>query len=154
MAEGSSVPGKLDASPDAAAVRIGARLRALLDAEWRRVERHRKALECVCDAALEREWRATLEHGTERVADLVHRLAALDPAQCADATPRDLADDPLIGAMALAIGIGDQVAAQAVARECVALAEVHYARELDAPQQAGRAARTPPARAADLRLRA
>jgi len=112
------------------------RIRTLLArayaAERTRICHVLKALECAQDPELRGLWRKRLELARSR-ADMLARMLA----RCEDepaAVPQG-ADDCLLNAMELALRNGDLAAAEAVARECVALADIQCARawrELDA----------------------
>ena len=113
------------------APRIGRLLARAYAAERTRICHVLKALECAQDIELRELWRKRLELARSR-ADMLARMLA----RCEDeplATPYR-ADDCLLSAMELALRNGDLVAAEAVARECVALADIQCAcawRELD-----------------------
>jgi len=82
-----------------------------------------KALECAQDEALRREWRERINEARARSAMLARMLGRLgaDPG----VEPRAAASgDCLLDAMELALRNGDLTAAEAVARECVLLADV------------------------------
>jgi hypothetical protein len=95
------------------------------NAELTRVCHVMKALECAQDESLRREWRARISEARARAAMLARMLSELgaDPAG-ASAAASDRGDC-LLDAMELALRNGDLAAAEAVARECVLLAEVH-----------------------------
>ena len=111
---------------------IGSLLARAYAAERTRICHVLKALECAQDIDLRELWRKRLELARSR-ADLLARMLA----RCEDQPVAGAAqgpDDCLLNAMELALRNGDLVAAEAVARECVALADIQCAcawRELD-----------------------
>lgn len=130
---GGPVPARAERSSRDAASRASAerrhallvRLRNVLEAERRLVRRYEKALECACDAEQAAAWRAGLAAARGRTGVLAWRLGSDAPPPRADAAADE---DCLIGAMELALRNGDAQATQAVARECVLLAESQCAR--------------------------
>ena len=110
---------------------IGTLLARAYAAERTRICHVLKALECAQDIELRKSWRKRLELARSR-ADLLARMLARCEDQPAAAAQGP--DDCLLNAMELALRNGDLVAAEAVARECVALADIQCAcawRELD-----------------------
>jgi hypothetical protein len=111
---------------------IGTLLARAYGAERTRICHVLKALECAQDIELRKLWRKRLELARSR-ADMLARMLA----RCGDRSPAAAAHgagDCLLEAMELALRNGDLVAAEAVARECVALADIQCARawrELD-----------------------
>jgi hypothetical protein len=95
------------------------------NAELTRICHVLKALECAQDESLRGEWRTRLEQARARAAMLARMLGRLgvEPGE----TPPPAADhgDCLLDAMELALRNGDLAAAEAIARECVLLADVH-----------------------------
>ncbi|HJU25140.1 MAG TPA: hypothetical protein VJ722_00550 [Rhodanobacteraceae bacterium] len=117
-------------------VNAGSSIAALLarayGAERTRICHVLKALECAQDAELRELWRKRLELARSRAGMLARMLARCE--EDAPAVAPHGAGDCLLDAMELALRNGDLVAAEAVARECVALADVQCARawrELD-----------------------
>jgi hypothetical protein len=108
-------------------------LQLAYDAELTRVCHVLKALECAQDESLRNEWRARLEQSRDRAAMLARMLSQLgaDPCSAPQAAP-----DCLLDAMELALHNGDLTAAEAVARECVLLADVHCTQAWRNVQQA------------------
>lgn len=96
------------------------RLHAALVAERRLVQCCEKALQCACDPSLVAAWRSRLGQALARSAALAELLDGVDPH-----SRRDPEETPncLVDAMELALRNGDPEAAQAVARECMLLAE-------------------------------
>ncbi|HEY3521499.1 MAG TPA: hypothetical protein VGK80_10755 [Rhodanobacteraceae bacterium] len=110
---------------------IGTLLARAYGAERTRICHVLKALECAQDGELRDLWHKRLELARSR-ADMLARMLARCEDQPA-AEPRSVGDC-LLEAMELALRNGDLVAAEAVARECVALADIQCARawrELD-----------------------
>jgi hypothetical protein len=110
---------------------IGPLLARAHGAECTRICHVLKALECVQDAELRELWHKRLQLARSR-ADMLARMLA----QCEQRPPAapPAAGDCLLDAMELALRNGDLPAAEAVARECVALADIQCAcawRELD-----------------------
>ena len=110
---------------------IGMLLARAYGAERTRICHVLKALECAQDGELRDLWRKRLDLARSR-ADMLARMLA----RCEDhpATEPRSVGDCLLEAMELALRNGDLVAAEAVARECVALADIQCARawrELD-----------------------
>lgn len=104
-------------------------------AELTRVCHVLKALECAQDASLRAEWRKRADDAKSRAETLARMLAELgvEPIETAESpSPGDC----LLDAMELALRNGDLVAAEAIARECVLLAEVHCAQTWRNVQQA------------------
>jgi hypothetical protein len=108
-------------------------LQLAYDAELTRVCHVLKALECAQDESLRNEWRTRLEQARERAAMLARMLSQLGADPCA--VPQ-AAPDCLLDAMELALRNGDLTAAEAVARECVLLADVHCTQAWRNVQQA------------------
>jgi hypothetical protein len=105
------------------------------NAELTRVRHVLKALECAQDEALRQEWRTRINEARARAAMLARMLGELgaDPA----AAPQALqSGDCLLDAMELALRNGDLIAAEAIARECVLLADVHCTQAWRQVQQA------------------
>ncbi|HJU08460.1 MAG TPA: hypothetical protein VJ727_08275 [Rhodanobacteraceae bacterium] len=116
---------------ETATPRIGTLLARAYAAERTRICHVLKALECAQDIELRELWRKRLELARSR-ADMLARMLA----RCEDepVAVTQSPDDCLLNAMELALRNGDLVAAEAVARECVALADIQCAcawRELD-----------------------
>src|SRR5690348_6013223 len=97
---------------------IGTLLARAYGAERTRICHVLKALECAQDGELRDLWHKRLELARSR-ADMLARMLARCEDQPA-AEPRSVGDC-LLEAMELALRNGDLVAAEAVARECVAL---------------------------------
>lgn len=87
--------------------------------------RYRKALECACDQPQAALWRAGLAEARRRATALARRLE--NNAASATFDERVEGADCLVEAMDLALSNGDRAAAQAVARECLLLAEAQCA---------------------------
>lgn len=106
------------------------------DAELTRVCHVMKALECAQDGSLRREWRTRISEARERAAMLARMLAELGIDPAATPTTAQNGGDCLLDAMELALRNGDLTAAEAIARECVLLAEVHCTQAWRRVQQA------------------
>ncbi|HET9835414.1 MAG TPA: hypothetical protein VFP88_03590 [Rhodanobacteraceae bacterium] len=104
------------------------------NAELTRVCHVMKALECAQDESLRREWRTRISEARERAAMLARMLGEMGAAPAA--VPASATGDCLLAAMELALRNGDLTAAEAVARECVLLAEVHCTQAWRRVQQA------------------
>jgi len=105
----------------------GELLGSVLLVEETRAERYRKALECVyADEGLKADWRMRMQRAKTRAAALARTLSALGVGVPERPSERS---DRLIAAMDMALRDGDKAAAEAVARACVALAEMHATRE-------------------------
>lgn len=87
--------------------------------------RYRKALQCACDAPRAALWRAGLAEARRRATVIARRLRGADASAALDESAD--AADCLVEAMDLALSNGDRAAAQAVARECLLLAEAQCA---------------------------
>jgi hypothetical protein len=99
--------------------------------------RYRKALECACDAPQAELWRSGLAEALLRATALARRLEGAAASALFDESAE--AGDCLVEAMDLALSNGDRVAAQAVARECMLLAEAQCAQVRAAlPMPSGR----------------
>ncbi|HET6905362.1 MAG TPA: hypothetical protein VFH52_00260 [Rhodanobacteraceae bacterium] len=116
--------------------RFSESLKLAYDAELTRVCHVMKALECAQDESLRREWRARTNEARARAAMLARMLGELgvDP----DTTRQATSDggDCLLDAMELALRNGDLTAAEAIARECVLLADAHCTQAWRRVQQA------------------
>lgn len=95
-------------------------------AELTRICHVLKALECAQDESLRKNWRKRVADARASAETLARMLAELG-AEPVAATESPNAGDCLLDAMELALRNGDLSAAEAVARECVVLAEVHCA---------------------------
>jgi len=139
LARGGAAPARAPApgptGDHAALLNLALRLERL------RALRYRKALECACDPQLAALWRSELADAHARAAELVSRLGPAGGAQAA----ADEDGDCLVEAMELAISNGDRPAAQAVARECLTLAEAQCAQVRARLAAAQRAAAVPQA---------
>ena len=106
------------------------------NAELTRARHVLKALECAQDESLREEWRTRLTDARARAVMLARMLGELgiDPAPA----PHPVAGngDCLLDAMELALRNGDLTAAEAIARECVLLADVHCTQAWRHVQQA------------------
>jgi hypothetical protein len=106
------------------------------NAELTRVCHVMKALECAQDESLRREWRSRISEARERSAMLARMLGELGVDPAAAPAPAPDSGDCLLDAMELALRNGDLTAAEAIARECVLLADVHCAQAWRRVQQA------------------
>lgn len=106
------------------------------NAELTRVCHVLKALECAKSEMLREDWRTRLGDARARAAMLARMLAELgaDPAAAPQMAARG--GDCLLDAMELALRNGDLTAAEAIARECVVLAEVRCTQAWQRVQQA------------------
>lgn len=104
-------------------------------AELTRVCHVLKALECAQDESLRKEWRKRVADARTRAETLARMLAELGVEPVAAAESPN-AGDCLLDAMELALRNGDLTAAEAIARECVVLAEVRCAQAWRHVQQA------------------
>lgn len=105
------------------------------DAELTRVCHVLKALECAQDESLRDDWRARANEARARAAMLARMLGEMG-ADPADAPRAPHGGDCLLDAMELALRNGDLTAAEAIARECVLLADVHCTQAWRHVQQA------------------
>ncbi|HXS73223.1 MAG TPA: hypothetical protein VN725_04205 [Rhodanobacteraceae bacterium] len=118
------------------AARITELLELAYAAELTRMRHVLKALECAQDAGLRSDWRACIAEARARAAMLAHMLGELGVASAATSEPRAAGGDCLLEAMELALRNGDLTAAEAIARECVVLAEARCAQAWRRVQQA------------------
>lgn len=104
-------------------------------AELTRVCHVLKALECAQDESLREEWRKRVADARMRAETLAGMLAELGAEPVAE-TESPGAGDCLLDAMELALRNGDLTAAEAIARECVLLADAHCTQAWRRVQQA------------------
>ena len=109
---------------DIRAPHIGAPLARAHGAEETRIRHVLKALQCTQNASLRESWVNHLQLARSRVAMLAQMLSVCGSDGIA--APTDV-NDCLLAAMDLALSNGDLDAAEAVARECVALADARCA---------------------------